>query len=402
MRLLLTTPWTGFFEVGARGGVQDEYLTVTALVRRGHTVHLVAPHGADYALPGEAPGAFHLHTVPYPANRWRGPWRGQLGRLRDLARGMWAYGWCVRRLAGQIHPDLVLAHSFHTVPWAARVAKLEGCPAVGKFFGVLELNSGWNPRWLHWLRHCEHYLAFRAGCERLIILDDGTGGDEAALKLGVAPERLRFWPNGIDLTWGRGVTPGGGDLGRRRMLLSGAPGVLALTVCNLLPVKRVERVIEAVSKVAEVRLAVVGDGEQRAMLESLSRRLGVEGRVHFAGAHDHDQVRDWMLAADLYVAPHDLTNAGIPTCEAMLCGLPVVALDIGATRQLVADGDTGLVVPPSTGAAGLAAAIRRLALDPELRQRLGAAGQRRGEARFMSWDDRVALEVDLLESLARA
>ena len=78
-----------------------------------------------------------------------------------------------------------------------------------------------------------------------------------------------------------------------------------------------------------------------------------------------------------------------------------MAVDRGATRKLVADGETGFVVPADDPAA-LAAAIARLAGDPKLGRRLGARAHEVAQRRFVSWEARVAMEVELLESVAPA
>ena len=409
MRILVTTPWVGFWEVGTKGGVPDEYLTFRALVRRGHELHVVAPEGANYALPGEGPGTLTLHPVPYPARRWRGKLAGQLGRLRDLSRARRAFDDAGFAIARRIRPDLILAHTFHTAPWAARIGARLGVPVVGKFFGVLELNTAWTPRFLHLLRHFEQYLAFSAPLTRVIVLDDGTGGDEAARRLGVPQARLCFWPNGVNVEWGALDLPaGGGDPeARRRLGLDTDPGrIYTLTLANLLPLKRLERLIHALSALRahpageQVTVLIGGEGVMRHALEAEVARAGVSERVRFLGAVDHERVPELMAAANIYVAPHDLTNAGLPTCEAMLCRLPVVAVDRGTTRNLVLDGETGFVVPADDPAA-LAAAISRLAADPELRRRLGARGHAIACARFVSWEARVGMEIELLESVAR-
>jgi glycosyltransferase involved in cell wall biosynthesis len=396
----------GFWEVGTKGGVPDEYLTFQALVRRGHELHVVAPAGAEYALPGEGPGTLTVHHVPYPAQRWRGKLKGQLGRIRDLVAARQAYGGRGGEIARRIRPDVILAHTFHTAPWMARVGAAMGVPVVGKFFGVLELNTQWSPELLHRLRHWEHYLAFQAPLTCVIVLDDGTGGDEAARRLGVPADRLRFWPNGTNVEWGELDLPAGGGDPRARARLGLAPDrTYTFTLANLLPLKRLDRLLDALALLGRpedpaITALVGGDGVMRAALERQAAALRLGERVRFLGPVDHERVPELMAAANIYVAPHDLTNAGIPTAEAMLCRLPVVAVDRGATRSLVQESRTGLVVPPDDPRA-LAAALRQLANDPELRRRLGSAGHAFARRHFVSWETRVGMEVELIESLLR-
>jgi glycosyltransferase involved in cell wall biosynthesis len=330
---------------------------------------------------------------------------GQLGRIRDLVAARWAYGHRGGALAARLNPDLILAHAFHTAPWASAVGQRLGVPVVAKFFGVTLLNTNWSPRLLHFLRHFEYYIAFRRPFARVIVLDDGTGGDEAARRLGVRADRFLFWPNGVDVEWGElDLVPGGGDPRARERLGLEADALYTLTLANLRPLKRVERVLQALAALkvqggARVRALIGGDGSERPRLEAEAARLGLGDRVRFLGPVDHDRVPELMAAANIYVAPHDFTNAGLPTCEAMLCRLPVVAMDSGETRRLVGDGETGLVVPHGDVGA-LAAAISRLAENPEERRRMGERGWQRARERFVSWDERVRMEIELLESLA--
>jgi glycosyltransferase involved in cell wall biosynthesis len=273
---------------------------------------------------------------------------------------------------------------------------------------VLLLNTGWQPSLLHFLRHFEHYLAFGRPAARVVVLDDGTGGDAAARRLGVPPERLVFWPNGTNVEWGDlPLPPGGGDRAARAQLgLDPDPQrIYTLTLANLIPLKRIDRVIEALAVLRRqgedrVQALIGGDGVMRGRLEAQATALRLGAWVRFLGPVDHDRVPELMSAANIYVAPHDLTNAGLPTCEAMLCRLPVVAMDAGETRRLVAAGETGLVVPHGDVEA-LAGAIRRLAADPGERRRMGEKGHQVAGERFVSWEERVAREVDLLESLVK-
>jgi glycosyltransferase involved in cell wall biosynthesis len=89
----------------------------------------------------------------------------------------------------------------------------------------------------------------------------------------------------------------------------------------------------------------------------------------------------------------------IPTCEAMVVGTPVIALDVAGTAEVVRHMQTGLLVPEDDPAA-LAAAIARLADDPELRRNLGGAARAFAAGHFMDWRERVAAEMTVLERLA--
>ncbi len=102
-----------------------------------------------------------------------------------------------------------------------------------------------------------------------------------------------------------------------------------------------------------------------------------------------------MRGFDVFAMPSHEEGWGVAAAEASATGIPVVATRFGGIPEIVVDGQTGLLVPPSDPSA-LAAAIRRLAGDRDLRLALGQAGRARVESLF-SWQRCV----DLMESLYR-
>jgi glycosyltransferase involved in cell wall biosynthesis len=126
-------------------------------------------------------------------------------------------------------------------------------------------------------------------------------------------------------------------------------------------------------------LLIVGEGPDRPGLEAEIDRLGLDGRVRLAG--ERDDVPDLLAGADVFVLASASEGMPISVLEAMAAGLPVVASRVGGVPEVVADGETGLLVPPGSPQE-LAEALRRLLADPELRQRLGDAGRIRVRERF--------------------
>src|SRR5579863_9848149 len=131
---------------------------------------------------------------------------------------------------------------------------------------------------------------------------------------------------------------------------------------------------ELVLRIPEVRLAIVGEGAERARLEQHARKLGIDGFVHFAGFHT--DVQPWMQALDVLVNP-SLTE-GLPNVllEAMALGTPVVATAVGAVPELLGQNQHGLLVPSSNPRA-LADAILELHRDRPLADRLVCAAYTR-------------------------
>lgn len=139
---------------------------------------------------------------------------------------------------------------------------------------------------------------------------------------------------------------------------------------------------------------IVGDGPDQGGVEAEVRELGLESAVELSGPRG--DVPELLAQADVFVLASRSEGGPISILEAMAAGLPVVASDVGGVGDLVADGATGLLVPPADPDA-LAAALDRVLADPELRRRLGAAGRERARERF----DLGALRRAHLELYAR-
>jgi glycosyltransferase involved in cell wall biosynthesis len=136
-----------------------------------------------------------------------------------------------------------------------------------------------------------------------------------------------------------------------------------------------------------VRVRIVGEGEDEAMLSDLIAAAGLGGTVTLDGRLNRVEVIEALGEADLLVGPSVVARngkrEGIPVVlmEAMSCGLPVVASRLSGIPELVDDGVSGLLVPPGD-ATSLATAIRRLVEDPDLRTRMGTAARARIERDF--------------------
>jgi glycogen synthase len=182
--------------------------------------------------------------------------------------------------------------------------------------------------------------------------------------------------------------PAFGGVGRRPARL--------LAVGRLTAQKGVDVLLDALARpgLEGAVLDVVGDGDWRGRLEAQAGRLGLTGRVNFPGWRDRDALAAVYRAADVFVLPS--RDEGMPNVllEAMASGLPAVASRVAGAEDLVADGETGFLVPPDDPEA-LATALRRLIGDPALRAAMGARARMRAEREF-SWRAAAAAYLDLL------
>jgi glycosyltransferase involved in cell wall biosynthesis len=150
--------------------------------------------------------------------------------------------------------------------------------------------------------------------------------------------------------------------------------VKVVTVGRLIPLKRVDKVMEAVSQCDGVGLVIVGDGSERQRLEELVPAYGLANRVYFAGQRSKVETLALMAACDLLVL--NSTHEAFPhvLLEAMSLGLPVIATAVGGTPEIVQDGANGRLIPLAEEGM-LSEVLVKLVASPVERQSLINAGR---------------------------
>ena len=141
---------------------------------------------------------------------------------------------------------------------------------------------------------------------------------------------------------------------------------------RLMAAKALDVALRALERTPGVTLLVVGDGPDRAELERLSSALGLDGRVRFLGGRSRDDVLGILSAVDAALLSSRWENFPHLVVEALAVGTPVIATSVGGVPEIVRDGENGLLVPAGDADA-LAAAIRRLMDDADLRDRMARA-----------------------------
>jgi len=207
---------------------------------------------------------------------------------------------------------------------------------------------------------------------------------DEVVALGVDEQRVTSLRNGVDLEL---FQP-----------LERAPNAAftLLTVGHLVPVKAQELIIQALPLLPDTRLVVAGDGPNRAMLEQLTRDLGVAARVSFLGAVPQAQLREHYGRADALVLASSREGWANVLLESMACGTPVVASRVYGTPEVVAAPEAGVLMDERSPQ-GVAEAVMRLrAAYPD------RAAVRRYAERF-SWDDTTAGQLRVFRDvLARS
>jgi glycosyltransferase involved in cell wall biosynthesis len=195
------------------------------------------------------------------------------------------------------------------------------------------------------------------------------------------PEKVRVIPNAVELDT-LPADPAPLRAAARSAWGVDASGFVVGIVANLRPVKRVDLFLKAAAlvaaKVDSARFVIIGEGEERSALETLADDLGIADRVRFLGlVHD---VSGLLHGFDVGVLSSDSESFSNAVLEYMAASRPVVATDVGALGEAVADGESGFLVKRADAEA-LAARIVELH-DPAVASRLGRRGAEIVEERF--------------------
>lgn len=226
----------------------------------------------------------------------------------------------------------------------------------------------------------------------------GVSRDVAAdfLRDGMAPDRIRVIYNGIDFA--RFDVPRNADI--RLELGIPADATIILAVGSLIRRKGQDILLQALYRLGascRAHLLIASDGPERAHLERLTTELGLQAQVHFLGYYRN--LPDLYRACDIVVLASRADAFGLVLAEAGYFSRPVVSTAVGGIPEVIADGSTGLLVPPDDPGA-LAGALSRLLADPEYRRALGGAARQRVE-RLFSVERMAACFQDTYEELAR-
>ncbi|MGC9268579.1 glycosyltransferase family 4 protein [Acidiphilium sp.] len=341
---------------------------VAALRAAGHEVRVVGP--SFYESTG-----FGAETTWVA--RLRAVLPGALGELAELAYNVPAW-WRLRQAAREFNPDFIYERYnlyYLAGMWLARQRNIPflvevNAPLAAERIAHGGLKLGGLARWAE-------RTVWRAA-DRVFAVTAVLGARMTAV--GVAPGRVVITPNGIDLARfaerqaGVGREPGG----ERRAVL-GFIGFVR-------PWHGIEPVIEALAASPErFDFIIAGEGPARASLEAMVAAHGLGDYVTFAGLVARDAVPAFLAGIDIALQPRAVDYASpLKLFEYMAAGCAIVAPDQPNLREILVDGETALLFEPENWEA-LWRCIARLASDPALRARLGAAARAEIIRRDLTW-----------------
>jgi glycosyltransferase involved in cell wall biosynthesis len=364
--------------IGAQGGAEvNILLTARELIRRGHTVALA--HGGSEGSDAEWNNLFVERTsMGTPAraealdqaltqfqpdvvylNKFSDP--EVLGTLER----------CGRPVIRVVHDhDLYCMRSYKYHYFSRRICTRSASPycvfpcgaSLGRATG-----TGFPVRWVSYGAKLRE-IAINKKFYRMLVATDYMRDE--LLRNGFAFDRIEIHPPVPHPT--RSLeTPS--FSGRNLIVYAG----------QIIRGKGVDVLLESLARVTSpFECMILGDGSHRATCERLSKKLGLDGRVHFKGHVQQSRVvdfyRDASLAVMSSVWPEPFGATGM---EAMRCGLPVVAFDAGGIREWLLEGVNGFLVPWMDRDA-FAKKVDTLLLDKELGRRMGQSGREMVDERF--------------------
>ena len=265
-----------------------------------------------------------------------------------------------RRWLASLRPDLVLTYNWGAIE-SAIAARRAGLPLVHHEDGFGPEEATRRLRRRSWLRR----FALRS---TPVIVPSAVLQRIAAGDWGLSPALVHLLPNGVDLV-------------RFRPPASPVLDTVVGTVGGLRAEKDHANLLRAFHGTgpSAAKLRIVGGGPLEAELRALAAQLGIAGRVEFTGAVG-DPVPQYAQFS-VFALSSRTEQMPIAMLEAMACGLPVVATDVGDVRAIL-PGEAEAAIVPAGDPHAFAAALARVLRDAELRRRLGVANRRRVEERY--------------------
>jgi N-acetyl-alpha-D-glucosaminyl L-malate synthase BshA len=370
-----------YASVGGSGIVATEL--AKCLAARGHQIHVVSRE-QPFRLGEDQPGVlFHRVTTPsYPLFR-------EPQYVLSLST-------TIVQLSRAVHLDIIHAH--YAIPHAAaaflarQVLAGTGATAAPRVVTTLHGTDitlvGSDPSYAETVGFC-------------IDRSDGVTAVSESLKadtyrgLPVSTE-IRVIPNFLDCSIHHRV-----EAPHLRETLAPPDRAIIMHVSNFRPVKRIHALIEVFARIRRslpAVLVLVGDGPDLPHGLARARDLGVADDVRAVG--EQEDVRAFLSVADVFLLPSAQESFGLAALEAMACDVPVVASRVGGLPEVIEDGVSGFLHPPDD-LDGMANSAIDLLTEPQLRERICAAGRTIVRGRYCS--DRIVPKYEAFyeEVLAR-
>ncbi len=278
------------------------------------------------------------------------------------------------RIAREGRFDIIHAHMGRTGFYAKLVGVMTGIPVIVTEHLVAHDHS-WirNPlkRKLHLMGH-----RFSNRMARFVIAVSKEARDSYIERQGISPEKVVIIHNFVDT----GIVPSEEDVAEIRRELGINKDSFVIGFLGRLDWRKgLKTIIDAAHEIRGGKFLIVGDGEARDEFKVEIRKKGLDQYFILTGLRQ--DVAALLKAMDIFIFPTEYESFGIAVIEAMAAGKPVIASDLGPLREIITDGENGILIPPKDPYS-LRSGIERLMRDTGLMRQLGENGKRTVNEKF--------------------
>lgn len=347
-------------ETRPRLGPFVERQTLGLAAHPGVELQVVAPLGLP-PFPLNLHGHYRRFRDVPASEDWKGP---TVHRPRFLhipgAKGRFDAGALTRRLIPLL-TDIRRTFPFDIIDAEFFFPDGPAAVALGKHFSVpvsIKARGADIHLWGHNPATAQHVRAAGREAEGLLAVSEALKADMVAISM--PEDKITVHYTGVDLERFSVV-----DRAEAKAAL-GIKRTLIVSVGALIPRKGQSLLIDALPHLPEAGLVLIGEGEDRPRLLQQAQTLGVSDRVCMTGNLPHDEIANWLSAADVMALPsasEGLANAWV---EALACGTPIVITEAGGAREVLQDASAGRIVHRT--AEGVLAGLKEVLANPPSRQ----------------------------------
>ena len=289
---------------------------------------------------------------------------------------------------------IIYAYEVNAVKSCKKISQKYNLPLITRFQGTIM--SKYKKNLYNKISKYPHIQALSTKADLIIMTDDGTMGNKILKEYGNDSQTL-FLRNGVNI------------LSEKIQLINkeefkkklGIPlnKTILLTVSRLVDWKKVDRTINALSKIKDKNkyfLLIVGDGAERKRLEALVQNLGLNDYIRFEGAIKNDDVFKYMEIADIFLSFYDLSNVGNPLLEALALSKPIITYNVGDTYKVI-NNKNGVLLD-DISPENIAYTIEKINTKNDLSNYSNEAKEYT-KKNLYSWQKRMQIELDEVEKV---
>jgi len=380
-------------------GAPSFYKTIEGYINNEWNVILINPQNESGTTP-KMEGLTHITFNPIFFWLCKIKKVGFLGRLLHNFQGSYMLYKLGKKVLKKLDTKTIIySYEVNGVKAGNKLKRKYNLPFITRFQGTVLApikNS-----WLNRLKLYPHFQAIATNADLTIMTDDGTLGDKVLKNLNNNSEKVYFWKNGVDIKLNEPINKEAIQALREKYHLSSNDKVL-VTVSRLASWKKVNRAIDTLALVmkdrSDCKLIVVGDGDEKKNLISLTEKMNLTSNVIFAGAVPQSEVKNYLDLADIFMSLYDLSNVGNPLLEAMSCGKPIITLDVGDTASLINNEENGILLGIEE-LDKIPVYINKILNDKDFAELLGNHAKEYAKKNFWTWKERIQAELDVVNSL---